>query len=168
MGLDGTYNVAKTRIELKKLRASFDSTFCLPAESVDDYFTRLKGLYEDLLSHNSTVQPADLCETFLLNIRAELSTMQTNYNVGRLLLGRNMQDTKTILPLVRAELGAHSATRAHNAEQKSAVTPAAPPQLPMKDPQKRNKRGGGATPSGPGGGQILNKDKPVTKANEAR
>ena len=75
---------------------------------------------------------------------------------------------EVILPLVRAELGVHSATRSHNAEQKLAVTPA-PPKQPAhkKEPSKRTERGG-VTSSGPGSGQIPDKDKPVTKGDKTR
>ena len=67
---------------------------------MDQFCTRLKGLYKDLLHHPGSILPTELCETFLMNVGTELTQQQKDYNVGRLDPSWSMTQIKSLLPFV--------------------------------------------------------------------
>ena len=71
--LDSTYNIICTLIELWKMKQEFLATYRLATKNVDQFCTRLKGLYKDLQHHPGSVLPTELCKKFLMNIGAELT-----------------------------------------------------------------------------------------------
>ena len=97
------------------MKRDFLSSYRLATENVDQFCTRLKGLYEDLCHHPGSILPTEICKTFLMNVRADLTQQQKDYNVGRLDPSWSMTQIESLLPFVRCEFAAGKEITLQNA-----------------------------------------------------
>ena len=140
--LRAAYRRKLTSPEVENLEKKFMLRNRSPDETVDEFYSAMLDMHNEIADNNGATSMATLCRRFILNLGPDFSEIHKMYATDRLPDKWKSLNINDLLPIARSELAAVKIIRSNNANYKAEHKPGKPPPQDNNNKSSKYKKKG--------------------------